>query len=65
MTTLESNLSYEAFSNLCEALRKSELVDVEECQYWLFELGYKAALENQTKHRSHLVPVQTKHRMAA
>ena len=65
MTTQESNLSYEAFSNLCEALRKSELVDIEECQYWLFELGYKAAKENKTKYGSHLASVQTKHGMSA
>ena len=48
MTTVESNLSFEAFIKLCEAMTKSDLVGLEECQYWLFELGYKAALENQT-----------------
>lgn len=47
MTIQESNQCLEAFNALCEALSKSNLVDAEECQYWLFELGFKAALEKQ------------------
>ena len=47
MTITESNLSYDAFCKLCDDLNKSELIGSEECQYWLFELGYKAALQNK------------------
>ena len=52
MTTNESNLCLAAFNSLCEELDKSELVDLAECQYWLFELGYKAALEQTREKQS-------------
>ena len=36
---------YKAFNDLCEELNTSKLVASEEFQYWVFERGYKAALE--------------------
>jgi hypothetical protein len=50
MTIHESNQCLEAFNTSCEALSQSDLVETEECQYWLFELGYKAALEKLNSH---------------
>jgi hypothetical protein len=50
MTIHESNQCLEAFNASCEALSQSDLVETEECQYWLFELGYKAALEKLNSH---------------
>jgi hypothetical protein len=34
----------EAFSDLCEEMSASDLVGIEECQYWVFERGYQAAV---------------------
>jgi hypothetical protein len=45
MELIDSNGCLKAFSELCEELRTSDLQNVEECQYWVFERGYKAALE--------------------
>lgn len=47
MTSTESNQCFEVFVKACEGLGESKLVSLEECQYWLFELGYNAALKNQ------------------
>ena len=41
----DANISLQAFNALCEELNTSKLVNLEECQYWLFERGYKAAVE--------------------
>jgi hypothetical protein len=45
MEFIDSDGCLKAFSELCEELCTSDLVGVEECQYWVFERGYKAALE--------------------
>ncbi|MBC7756959.1 MAG: hypothetical protein H7Z20_10055 [Bdellovibrio sp.] len=45
MKLLEENICLTAFNALCEELTISKLVDLEECQYWLYERGYKAAVE--------------------
>ncbi len=45
MKLLEENICLTAFHALCEELTTSKLVGLEECQYWLFERGYKAAVE--------------------
>ena len=37
------------FSELCDETDRSELVSVEECQYWVFEAGYKAAMKEMMK----------------
>ena len=45
MNIAENNVCLEAFNNLCKELNASNLVKMDECQYWVFERGYKAALE--------------------
>ena len=45
MNITDSNLCLDAFNHLCEELNASKLLSKEECQYSVFERGYKAALE--------------------
>ena len=45
MKVTDRNACFDAFNNLCDELRSSDLVGIEDCQYWLFERGYQAALE--------------------
>ncbi len=45
MNTVDNNICLEAFNNLCKELNTSNLVSIDECQYWVFERGYKAAIE--------------------
>ena len=45
MKLMDENICLTAFNALCEELTTSKLVDLEECQYWLFERGYNAAVE--------------------
>ena len=45
MNITESNLCLDAFNPLCDELDASKLLSKEECQYWIFERGYIAALE--------------------
>ena len=45
MEKKDRNSCYEAFSGMIEEVRKSELADVDECQYWMFERGYRAAIQ--------------------
>lgn len=45
MKFIEENICLTAFNALCEELATSKLVGLDECQYWLFERGYKAAVE--------------------
>ena len=45
MQLTDENICLTAFYALCEELSTSKLVSLEECQYWLFERGYKAAVE--------------------
>jgi hypothetical protein len=33
-----------AFSNFCDEAERSDLVSIDDCQYWVFERGYKAAM---------------------
>ena len=40
---------FKAFNVLCEELDTSELVTTEDFQYWMFERGYKAAMEKMIK----------------
>jgi hypothetical protein len=44
MNVKNSNICLEAFNQLCDELSISKLVSAEECQYWKFERGYQAAL---------------------
>ena len=45
MKGTDCDACFKAFNALCEELNASELVVTEEFQYWVFECGYKAALE--------------------
>jgi hypothetical protein len=45
MNVTDSKICLEAFNSLCKELNASNLVKMDECQYWVFERGYKAALE--------------------
>jgi hypothetical protein len=45
MKLVDENICLTAFNALCEELSTSKLVSLEECQYWLFERGYNAAVE--------------------
>jgi hypothetical protein len=40
-----NDVCLKAFNELCEELSTSKLASLEESQYWIFERGYKAALE--------------------
>ncbi len=46
MAEFERNLCFEAFTNLCEKLDNDPLLSVTEAQYWIFEQGYRAAMES-------------------
>ena len=45
MQLTDENICLNAFNALCKDLATSKLVGLEECQYWLFERGYNAAVE--------------------
>ncbi len=45
MKLTDENICLTAFNALCDELETSKLVNLDECQYWLFERGYKAAVE--------------------
>ncbi len=45
MSLTDNNVCLDAFNCLCEELSVSKLLNKEKCQYWVFESGYKAALE--------------------
>ncbi len=45
MDSTDCYVCFKAFNVLCDELNTSELVATEEFQYWVFERGYKAALE--------------------
>ena len=38
--------SMDAFNKLCDEISGSQLAGVEECQYWVFERGYRAAIQS-------------------
>jgi hypothetical protein len=42
MKNFDENACKDAFCALCEELVHGELISVDECQYWLFELGYRS-----------------------
>lgn len=49
MPEAEHNVCYEAFSKFCEKLQRDEYLSVAEAQYWIFESGYRAAMESLLK----------------
>lgn len=36
----------EAFKVWCDELERSDLINTDDCQYWVFERGYRAAIQN-------------------
>lgn len=46
MNLTDRNACFFAFSNLCDEISQSELVNSEDCQYWVFERGYRAAVQD-------------------
>jgi hypothetical protein len=49
MNDYDVNACMNSFSELCDEAERSELVSAEECQYWVFEQGYKAAMAEMIK----------------
>ena len=49
MNDYDATACADSFSQLCDEAERSELVTAEECQYWVFEQGYKAAMEEMIK----------------
>lgn len=49
MAQPEHNVCYEAFSKLCDKLTHNEYLSVSEAQYWVFESGYRAAMQSLLK----------------
>jgi hypothetical protein len=45
MQMTDKSAAMEAFKDLCEEIEDSELVNSEEAQYWVFERGYRAAVQ--------------------
>jgi hypothetical protein len=45
MTINENSAAMDAFKKLCDEMEDSPLVSTEECQYWVFERGYRAAMQ--------------------
>jgi hypothetical protein len=45
----------DAFKKICDEADQSELISSEECHYWVFEQGYKAAIREiaSTTKRKH------------
>jgi hypothetical protein len=52
MNETSGNMCLAAFNKLCEELSVSNLASLEECQYWMFERGYKAALDEMVNNIS-------------
>ena len=49
MNDYDVNACMSAFSKFCDEVEGSELVSIDDCQYWVFERGYKAAMEEMIK----------------
>ena len=49
MNNYDANACASSFSQLCDEADRSELVSAEECQYWVYEAGYKAAMAEMIK----------------
>jgi hypothetical protein len=45
MNLKDGDVCLKAFNELCEQLTTSKLLNLEECEYWMFESCYKAALD--------------------
>ena len=45
MDDYDANACMNAFGKFCEEAERNELTNSEEYQYWVFERGYKAAMQ--------------------
>ena len=45
MEAISRNSCYEAFCRLCDEESENKLVGSEDFQYWMFERGYRAAVQ--------------------
>ena len=45
MKRLDDMKSLSAFAEFCDEVEQSALADSTDCQYWVFERGYKAAMQ--------------------
>lgn len=49
MNDYDADACMSAFSKLCEETEHNELANNEDCQYWVFERGYTAAMQEVAK----------------
>ena len=49
MDEYEANACMRAFGKFCEEAERNELTSSEEYQYWVFERGYLAAMQEAAK----------------
>ena len=49
MANIEANACMSAFNQFCEEAERTGLTDSEEQQYWVFERGYLAAMQEVAK----------------
>lgn len=49
MNNYDANACVSAFSKFCEETERNELTSSEDCQYWVFERGYAAAMQAVAK----------------
>lgn len=49
MNDYDANACVNAFSKFCEETERNELASNEDCQYWVFERGYTAAMLEVSK----------------
>jgi hypothetical protein len=45
MKVTDRNACMEAFQTLCDEVHGNENMNLYECQYWVFERGYRAAVQ--------------------
>ena len=49
MNDFDANLCVTAFNKFCDNAERNELVNSADCQYWVFEQGYLAAMKEIAK----------------
>ena len=53
LSCTEAEQCMQSFKKTCDQADQSELISSEECNYWVFEQGYKAAMQallNKSNH---------------
>lgn len=48
LSCIEAEQCMQSLKKTCDQADQSELVSSEECNYWVFEQGYKAAMQAST-----------------